>query len=170
VRKFSILLKSLIAVIAVLVIAACSPLQQFLSEIRGGEATQEEDDSLEFQAYEYRLGLMRAQNWKFRALRGMVEEGVEVDEVIFTEYSHDLAALSGMLTEGFIPGSNVSNSRALPDIWTDWDGFLQKVGDLEAATAELAQQAATSGSAAAGTSVQSVGSACGGCHRSYRVY
>lgn len=68
----------------------------------------------------------------------------------------------------FPEGSIVGDSRALPAIWEDWDGFaaifatgLQGAVDMKAA--------AEAGDVAAYTAaLQVVGGTCGECHQAYR--
>ncbi|HVY67066.1 MAG TPA: cytochrome c [Gammaproteobacteria bacterium] len=127
-----------------------------------------EPDTPETAAFHYRDGLMKAIAWKVGKLRGMAQGEVPVDEEAFKKNSHDVVALAGMITEGFIPNSAVPGSAALPEIWMNFADFQQKANDLQNAAKALADSADQGGFEAAKGMVQAVGQTCGGCHRPYR--
>jgi cytochrome c556 len=126
------------------------------------------DDSPEATAFRARQGLMRMIAWKVGQLRGMEQGDVPVDNAVFTESSVDVAALANMLTDAFIPGSDVEGSAALPEIWSNRDDFDQKAADFMTAAEALAAAAQSGGYDAGQSLVQGVGQTCGACHRSYR--
>jgi cytochrome c556 len=126
------------------------------------------DDSPEGQAFEYRKGVMHAVSWKVGRLRAMAQGDIPVDNTAALKGARDVAALAGMMTEGFIPNSAVAGSGALPEIWTNFADFEQKAKDLETAATSLADATAANGFDASKGMVQAVGQSCGGCHRPYR--
>lgn len=134
----------------------------------GGAPTAVVDDSPAGQAFKYRSGLMEAIAWKVGQLRAMANGEIPVDEAAFVKNARDVAALGGMISEGFPPNSAVQGSAALPEIWTNWNDFVQKGNDLASAAQSLADAAASNGFEAAKGQVQAVGQTCGGCHRPYR--
>jgi cytochrome c556 len=69
----------------------------------------------------------------------------------------------------FPAGSAVGDSRAKPEIWTDWAKFEAAGKALQVAAADLV--AATEGGdmAAIGAAAGKVGDACGGCHKPFRA-
>ena len=139
----------------------------------GCSQAPEEDDSPEFAAMEYRQGLMHVQAWKLGVLRGMAEGAIDADADVFAEYAGDLAAAAGMLTEGFdglaaSDSETMAGSGAMPGIWDNWDDFVQKAADLEAAAEEVAAAASTPGFSVGAESAAPLGPTCGGCHRVYR--
>lgn len=127
------------------------------------------DDSPEAVAFRYRQGLMRAVEWKQGKLNGMAAGEIPVDEAQFVKTARDLAVLGGMLSEGFIPNSQVTGSAAKPEIWTNWNDFVQKATDLQTAAQGLADAAAANGFEASKGMVAGVRQTCGGCHRPYRL-
>jgi cytochrome c556 len=147
-----------IAFAVVLLLAACGPGG-------GGEAVDDSPEGLAFQA---RQGLMRMIQWKMVRLNGMEQGDIPVDEAVFKETASDVASLSGMLTDGFIPNSNVQGSAALPDIWTNWEDFEEKAENMQSAAAALAMAAESGGFAAGRSLVPELRQTCGGCHRGYR--
>lgn len=127
-----------------------------------------EDDSPEADAYRYREGLMHAIAWKSGQVRGMAQGEIPPDDTAFTKNAEDLAALAGMISDGFIPDSAVEGSRALPAIWENWDDFVQRAQDLQAAAESVASMAAGGGLSAAQSAALDLGQNCGACHDSYR--
>lgn len=126
------------------------------------------DETPEGRAFAYRTALMETIAWKVAAARGMAQGEIPVDEAAFAKHARDVAALAGMITEGFIPNSAVEGSAALPEVWTNMADFQQKAMDMQAAAQAVADAAATNGFAAAKDLVGPLGQSCGGCHRPYR--
>jgi cytochrome c556 len=126
------------------------------------------DDTPEMAAFHYRQHLMETIAFKVGQARGMAQGEIAVDEAAFAKHARDVAALAGMIVEGFIPGSAVEGSAALPEVWTNMADFQQKAADLQTAAQALADAAGTNGFEAAKGMVQAVGQSCGGCHRPYR--
>jgi cytochrome c556 len=56
-------------------------------------------------------------------------------------------------------------SRAMPEIWTNWDDFVAKSGALLAAAEALDVSSAET----IGAGMGAVGGACGACHKAYQV-
>ena len=129
---------------------------QFDPESPGGEA------------YLYRESIMTLVADKMGLIGGMAREEIPLDEAKFVKATHDLAALSGMLMEGFENDTIVPGSRSMPDIWSNMDDFKAKAMDFETAAKGLAAAADSGGFASAQGLVQGTAGTCGGCHRSYR--
>jgi cytochrome c556 len=132
----------------------------------GGGA--EAPDTPEGAAFEYRHSIMEAVAYKVGQLRGMAQGEIPADNAAFAKHANDVAALAGMVTEGFIPNSVVGDSIALPEIWTNNADFQAKAADFQNAATALATAASQQGFEAAKGMVQAVGQTCGGCHRPYR--
>ena len=82
----------------VLTLAACG--QQ-----GGGGANAQADDSPEYQAFQFRDGVMHSLAWKVGKLRAMQQGDIPVDNAAALKNARDTAALAGMLADGFIPNS-----------------------------------------------------------------
>ena len=139
-------------------------------EPQGGGA---DEDSPESAAMQYRQSLMQVQGFKVGVLRDMADGVIDADADLFAEYAADLAAVAGMLLDGFdgLEGSDsesLSGSGALPDIWANWDDFVQKASDLESAAEQVAAAASMPGFEVGPDAVAPLGPTCGGCHRPYR--
>jgi cytochrome c556 len=134
----------------------------------GGGTAAAVDESPEGAAFGYRQAVMRSIAYKVGQARGMAQGEIPVDEAVFAKHASDVATLSGMIVEGFIPNSAVEGSAALPEVWTNMPDFQQKAADLQNAAQALATAASTQGFETAKGMVQAVGQTCGGCHRPYR--
>jgi len=143
-------------------------LVSMLAACGGGAAGPTIPDTPEGAAFEFRSSLMKAIAWKMTQVGGMADGDIPVDEAAFREHTADVAALAGMVTDGFIPNSAIEGSAALPEIWTNMSDFEAKAADFQNAAASLAMAAQQSGFESAKGMVQAVRQSCGGCHRPYR--
>jgi cytochrome c556 len=134
----------------------------------GGGAQAPVDDTPEGAAFQYRQAVMRSIAYKVGQARAMAQGEVPADNATFAKHASDVAALAGMVTEGFIPNSAVAGSAALPEVWTNNADFQAKATDFQNAAQALASAASSQGFEAAKGMVQAVGQTCGGCHRPYR--
>ena len=152
---------------ALLAVAACGQAPD------GGAAANLDIESAEYAAMEYRHGLMHVIAFKAGKLRGMADGDIPVDEAVFLKSATDLAAAAKMLDEAFPEGTDSESlagaSNALPDIWSDWNAFVEKRAALQSVSQTVAAQAQAGGFAAAqAAAAEQIGPACGGCHRPYR--
>lgn len=135
----------------------------------GGSGTAELEDTPEAQAYLYRNGVMEIAAYKARIIAGMHREQIPLDEEQFVQATQDLAAVSGMLLDGFMPEGLVPPSRAEPELWENWQDFEQKARAFQEAAEMLAQTAEAQGFEAARGLVQSTVGTCSDCHSPYRA-
>lgn len=88
------------------------------------------------------------------------DAAVAAMQTILDNYTHIPAV--------FPEGSIVGDSKALPVIWENWDGFTAIVETGKTA-ANAAIAAAQAGDAAAyGAALKTIGGTCGQCHQSFR--
>jgi len=78
-----------------------------------------------------------------------------------------IAAAAKKITALFPPGSTHKDSRAKPEIWTDWKTFESDAARLQKDAGDLAQAARTNGDVDA-ASKQMFGG-CKSCHDSFRI-
>ena len=118
----------------------------------------------------YRQNVMRAIGGHTGAIAAVVKGEVPFRGHV-AAHADSLAAMSGSIVEMFPEGSTAgAETRAKAEIWQDWDDFVSAAGDLETATANLAQVVNGGGDAAAiEAAFGDVGKACGGCHRPFRA-
>ncbi len=113
---------------------------------------------------EYRQGLMQA----FRTHMGGVGAAL-TDAAPVGHAEHHAVAFDRMaqaLANVFPEGS--TGGRALPAIWSDRDDFMDKVTDIQTATARLVTASRTGDAEQIGTAMQGVRQTCSGCHGTYR--
>jgi cytochrome c556 len=152
------LIATLLGASLVSVLAAC-----------GGGGGAEIPDTPEGAAFEYRHGVMESVAFKVARLRAMAMGEIPANDAAFAKDARDVAALAGMIPEGFIPNSIVGPSIAKPDIWTNKADFDAKAMEFQKNAEALAMTASAQGFEAAKGMVQAVGGACGNCHRPYRA-
>lgn len=152
------------ALLSLTLVSACGQGQ---APAGGGAAVDPE--SPEGRAFLYRQAVMRVAASKSATIGAMARGEAPVDEAVFAKAVNDLLAMSGMMTEGFMPQAAPEGSRALPEIWTNWADFEAKAGALVTAAQGLADATRTGGFAAASPLVQDAVGNCGGCHRTYRM-
>ncbi len=80
-----------------------------------------------------------------------------------------LNAAAGTLLDIFPEGSTTPDSRAKPEIWTDWAKFEEAGKALQIASADLLAAAQAGSMDAIGAAAGKVGDTCGGCHKPFRV-
>jgi len=158
-------------VVGLLAVAACGQAPD--GGAQGSAASNLDTESPEYAAMEYRQGLMHVIAFKAGKIRGMADGNIPVDEAVFLKSANDLAAAAAMLDDAFPEGTDsvslAGASNALPDIWADWNAFVEHRTALQTAAQTVAAQAQTGGFAAAqAAAAEQIGPSCGGCHRPYR--
>jgi cytochrome c556 len=120
-------------------------------------------------AIEYRQAAFEVLAWNFGPMGAMVKGKIPFDAKTFAERAANVAFLSKMPSEGFIPGSAQGETDAKPIIWQEWDDFKAKMGQLQEKSAKLAEVAKTA------TKLEEVANqfgetakVCKGCHEKYR--
>jgi cytochrome c556 len=70
----------------------------------------------------------------------------------------------------FPPGTEQGhNTRALPAVWSDREGFLKTANELVESATTLAELAKAGDADAVAAQVKVVGDVCAACHRTYRA-
>ena len=106
-------------------------------------------------------------------LAAMAKGDVEYSAETAALHAANLGALSTMtiaphFPEGTSKEDRFGDTRALPNIWSDFSGFAGKAQGMAEAVAAL-QTVAAAGRAELGGGVQKVGAACKACHDDYRA-
>ncbi|MEX2649502.1 MAG: cytochrome c [Alphaproteobacteria bacterium] len=127
---------------------------------------QAADDPAEVLAYRrHVMGTMAASiSGIFAVLEGKVSYSQHV-----ASHARALHGASLMVLDVFPEGSAVGDSRAKPEIWTDWAKFEAGGKALQTATADLVAAAEGGDMAAIAAAAGKVGEACGGCHKPFRA-
>lgn len=146
------------AVIGLGVIAGCSSGEPAVDPM-----------SPEGAAFLFRESVMTIVGNKMMTLNNMVRGEIPADDQLFTKAANDLVAMAGMTTEGFMPQGTPGNSRAAPEIWSDWENFESRAAAFEEAAQAVANAANNGGLEAARDLVRPLSQTCGGCHMNYRL-
>lgn len=90
-------------------------------------------------------------------------------------YKDDLVAhatglndMAQIVPNAFKQETSGGETRAKPEIWKDHDEFMQKVKDMQTASADFLAAAKSGGPAAAGEKLDALGDTCKGCHKKFR--
>ena len=115
---------------------------------------------------EYRQSLMQA----FRTHMGGVGAALS-DVAPMGHAEHHAVAFEHMaqaLANVFPENTAGPGSRALPAIWENRDDFMNKVTDIQTASAQLVAASRSGDADAIQQAMQGVRATCGGCHDTYR--
>jgi cytochrome c556 len=117
-------------------------------------------------AIEYRISLMQA----FRTHMGGVRAALGGPAPVGHAEHHAVAfeRMAQALANAFPAGSTGEGSRALPAIWDDRDDFMDRVTEIQTATAQLVTASRSGDADAIGQALQAVQATCGSCHNTYR--
>lgn len=121
-----------------------------------------------FEAVEYRKGIFKAVKWNFGPMGDMLKGKTEFNAEEFARRANNLAALSQMPLEGFIPGTYERSTSALPSIESDWETFAQGMEKFQTNTAALAEAAKSGDKAQIGPAFMQVAKTCKGCHDNFK--
>ena len=125
-------------------------------------SAQMDDRTPEEKAYEFRDSLFNTIGWKMGKLVGAKMQG---DKAAFQKEAADMAYLSGLIVEGFeLKDSIPEGSLAKPEIWSDWDTFVEKANDLQTSAQDLAD----SGDMGAFDPMKFGRGNCGVCHKDFK--
>jgi len=124
-------------------------------------------------AIEYRQSVYKAIKWHMDPMAAMVRGDIEYDAVRLTRHAQNVHALSEMLLEGFVPGSDLGANEgatgARSEIWERWDEFEEKMGALNEQSQALVI-ASTSGDLRGNIrpAFAALGQTCKSCHDEFR--
>lgn len=113
------------------------------------------------EAVEMRQALMKEDGGLMRSAGDLTgAEAVAAMQTILTNYTH--------IPDVFPEGSIVGDSKALPAIWENWEGFtaIVETGKTAAAAGLAAAEAGDAAGYAA--ALQALGATCGQCHQQFR--
>ena len=94
-------------------------------------------------AIEYRQDVFSVIAHNFGDMGAMMKGKKPFDAAAFEMRAQNVAALSKLTQEGFVPGSNKGSTDAKSDIWSNKDEFDAKMKQFQVDAANLAKVAAT---------------------------
>lgn len=112
-----------------------------------------------------RKDLMRSNGASIKTLSAMASGDAAFDAAAAGVAKAQLVANAADIPVKFKNNAVDPASAAKPDVWTNWDDFVAKAGDLGTAAAALD----TSSLDALKAGVGAVGGACKACHSTYKL-
>jgi cytochrome c556 len=103
----------------------------------------------------------------FAAMKAAADAGADVRQLAFP--ARALARWARTLPSMFPAGTNLPNSHARPEIWSDRAGFEARAAAYAAAAAQLATVAQSGDRAAFLTQWTAVRATCRACHDAYKT-
>lgn len=83
-------------------------------------------------------------------------------------HAQSIHAASQLIGDAFKKEITEGKTDAKPDVWQDWDKFVDAAKKLEEESGKLAEVAKSGDMAAIVAQVKATGKACGGCHKPFR--
>jgi cytochrome c556 len=111
-----------------------------------------------------RQDLMGSQGASAKVLGDMAGGKTPYDAAAAEAAKANLIATSADIAAKFEPQATDPDSKAKPEIWTNWEDFVVKANALSTAAAALD----TSSAETIGAGMGGIGGACGDCHKAYR--
>ena len=133
-----------------------------LSSVQAGE--------MEEKAIEYRQSVYKVIGWNFKPMGAMVKGEKAFDAAAFARMAENVAFMSKLAAEGFIPGSDAKagETEAKDEIWKKPDDFKSKMADFEKASAELASVSKGGDLNAIKPVFGKTAETCKACHKAFR--
>ncbi|MSP83836.1 MAG: cytochrome c [Alphaproteobacteria bacterium] len=134
--------------------------------LSGIGATQAADDPAA--VVEYRKNVMGILGGSISGVFALLEGKVSWSQHM-VNHAVALDKAAKMVLDVFPEGSTTPESRAKPEIWTNWATFEAAGKALQMAAADLVVAAEGGDMAAISAAAGKVGDACGGCHKPFRT-
>lgn len=128
----------------------------------------DEQKSPEEMAIEYRQDAYHMIKYHFGPMAAMVKGDKEFNAEEFAKNAEAVAALSKFPINGFIEGSDMGDTEAKSEIWTNMDDFKKKMETFQVEAASLAEVAKGGDMAAIKPQFGKVGESCKACHKEYK--
>ncbi|MSQ59182.1 MAG: cytochrome c [Betaproteobacteria bacterium] len=119
-------------------------------------------------AIKYRKSVYAIMGWNFGPLAAMAKGDKPYDKDEAIRRAANIAFVSRLPLEGFIPGSESGDTKAKPEIWQNMDDFKAKLEKMQQETAKLAEVAKAGDFNALKAQLGETGKACKACHDNYR--
>lgn len=116
----------------------------------------------------YRRAAMTMIKWHVDRISPMVRnpQAFNRDEVL--RNAINIEFLSKVSHEGFVPGSHEGDTKALPEIWKDWNRFKTLNDRFQAEAAKLREVARTGEAAAVKAQLGETNKVCKTCHDDFK--
>ena len=121
------------------------------------------------EAIGYRQGVFKAIKWNVGPMGAMLKGARPFDAKAFLMYATRVEALSQMPLEGFVEGSDVGETSAKPEIWSQWPKFESRMQDFQTQAAKLVEVAKGGDQGAIKAQFGATTKSCKACHDDFRV-
>jgi cytochrome c556 len=119
-------------------------------------------------AVDFRQSTMTIYKWYLGPMGGMVKGKIPFDAATFASKASGLAKAASLdLTEGFPKGSH-EDTDAKPEIWEQWDLFIEKYEILQKEATKLNSVAAGGDMDAIKAQFGATAKTCKGCHQDFK--
>ncbi|MFQ5656038.1 MAG: c-type cytochrome [Candidatus Methylomirabilales bacterium] len=115
----------------------------------------------------YRKSVMKSQAGHIGAI-GAIAKGQVPFKQDLVAHAVALRSTSKMILEAFPEGSGTGDTRARPEIWTEWIKFEQAARNFEKESEKLVQVAKSGDLEQVSSQFLAVAKACKGCHKPFR--
>lgn len=119
-------------------------------------------------AIKYRKAAFTVMASHFGRVGAMANGRAPFDPKVAAESAALVETMSKLPWEGFVPGTDKGDTRALPAIWTEQAKFKEGSDKLQVETAKLSAAAKTGNLDAVKTAFGAVGQTCKACHDAYQ--
>jgi cytochrome c556 len=130
--------------------------------------TADEQKSPEEAAIDYRKAGFGMIKHHFGPMGAMVKGEKEFNAEEFAKNAEAVAALSKFPMNGFIAGSDMGETEAKDNIWSNMDDFKKKMETFQVEATSLAEIAKGGDMAAIKPQFGKVGESCKACHKEYK--
>lgn len=117
---------------------------------------------------QYRKAVMSGMGGHMGAISRIVRGEVDFADHL-AAHAQALNDLANMIPDAFAEQGSGADTRSLPLVWEDHEGFLAAAEELKTATAAFAAAAETGDMDAVTAAFGPVGAACQSCHQTYRA-
>jgi cytochrome c556 len=115
----------------------------------------------------YRQSVMKSNSANMGAIGAIVKNKLPYQNHI-VHHAYQIQSASQLIADAFRKQITEGKTDAKPDIWQDWDKFVDAAKKLEEESGKLASVAQSGDMAAITAQVKAMGKSCGGCHKPFR--
>lgn len=112
-----------------------------------------------------RQELMKSTGTAIKAIKAAAKAGTPADAVV---PANTIAAALDRFPSLFPKGTDVGETEAKPEIWSEWTRFEQAASDGAVAAQRLAVVAQSGDGDGLGEALKTLAGACSGCHKPFR--
>lgn len=121
------------------------------------------------EAIEYRQSAFYMIATNFGDMAAMVKGRKDWDQAQFSQRAQFISQLTMMPEEAFqMKGTDKGDTKARPEIWSDWDGFTAKLNKFQGDMANLAKVSAQGDQRATMKAFGVAAKNCKSCHSDYK--